>query len=181
MRMFICGLLLLISSTSATAAQKENTMSGLTLAIKEVKPSGVVTVEINNTSQKPIRIWNDANSWGAAHMRILLIRDGRLKTFFENPDQMFTRNGPGFDEIAAGAKIDRELSLNGGNWCGFGHCSQYKDHGFGGREASFERGDILIVIYDVPKLYVFPEARDSVDAGKAGVWYGVATAMTVVP
>jgi hypothetical protein len=28
-------------------------------------------------------------------------------------------NYPRFDEIAAGAKIDRELSLNNGNWCGF--------------------------------------------------------------
>jgi len=155
-------------------------MSGLTLMIKEVKPSGVVTVEINNSSQEPIRIWQDSNSWGAAHWRVLLIRNGRLETFFENPDQGFTVNGPGFDEIAAGAKIDRELSLNGGNWCGFGHCSQYKEHGFGGREASFERGDILIVVYDVPMQLVFPESHGSVMAGKAGVWYGVATAMTVV-
>ena len=54
------------------------------------------------------------------------------------------------------------------------------EHGFGGREVSFERGDILIVIYDVPKQLVFSEAPDSVQAGKSGVWYGVATALTVV-
>ena len=155
-------------------------MGGLTLAIKEVKPSGVVTVEINNSSQKPIRIWNEANSWGAAHWRVLRIRKGNLETFVENPNRSFTRNFPGFEEIAGGAKIEQELSLNNGNWCGFGHCSPYYEHGFGGREVSFERGDVLIVIYDVPKQLVLSEAPDSVQAGKAGVWYGVATAMTVV-
>jgi len=180
MRMFVCGLLLLISSTSAIAAQKENALGGLTLAIKEVDPSGVITVEINNSLRKPIRIWNEANSWGAAHWRVLLIRNGRLMTFYENPDQMFTRNGPGFKEIAGGAKIERQLSLNNGDWCGFGHCSSYSDHGFGGREVNFKRGDILIVIYDVPKQDVFPEAPITVEASKMGVWYGVATAMTVV-
>jgi hypothetical protein len=157
MRTLICGLLLLISSTNAIAAQKENTMGGLTLAIKEVKPSGVVTVEIDNSSQKPIRIWKESNSWGAAHWRVLRIRKGALETFFQNPDQGFTRNVPGFEEIAGGAKIEQELSLNNGNWCGFGHCSPYYEHGFGGRKASFKRGDILIVIYDVPRKEVFGE------------------------
>jgi hypothetical protein len=176
----ICGLLLLISATNAATAQKENAMGGLTLAIKEVKPSGVVTVEMDNSSQKPIRIWQEGNSWGAAHWRVLLIRSGQLETLFENPDQGFAMNVPRFDKVAAGAKIDRELSLNNGNWCGFGHCSQYNEHGFGGREVSFERGDILIVIYDVPRLDVYPESHMSAMAAKAGVWYGVATAMTVI-
>jgi len=133
MRTFICGLLLLISAASTTVAQKEDTMGGLTLVIKEVKPSGVLTVETNNSSQKPIRIWQEGNSWGAAHWRVLLIRNGRLETFFENPDQGFAMNAPRFNKIAVGAKIDQELSLNSGNWCGFGHCSQYNEHGFGGR------------------------------------------------
>jgi hypothetical protein len=180
MKTIVCGLLLLISATVTTTAQKESTMGGLVLAIREVNPSGVVKVEIDNSSKKPIRVWDEANMWGASHWRVLLIRNGRLETFFENPDQQFTMNYPRFDEIAAGAKIDRELSLNNGNWCGFGHCSLHNEHGLGDREVSFERGDILIAIYDVPKLYAFPEARDSVMAVKAGVWSGVATAMTVV-
>jgi len=179
MRMIMCGLLFLIWA-NATEAQKESTTGELTLAIKEVNLSGVVTVEMINSSQQPIRIWQEGNSWGAAHWRVLLIRNGQLETFFENPDQGFAMNEPRFDRVAAGAKIDRELSLNAGDWCGFGHCSQYYEHGFGGREVSFERGDVLIVIYDVPRLDVYPESHMSAMAAKAGVWYGVATAMTVV-
>jgi hypothetical protein len=180
MRAIICVFLLLISAAGATAAMQEATRDELTLVIKDVKPAGVVTVEMNNSSQKPLRVWNEANTWGDAHWRVLLIRDGRLETFFENPGQMFTMNYPRFDEIAVGAKIDRELGLNNGGWCGFGHCSQFGEHGFAGREVSFEHGDILIVIYDVPKLFINPESKGSVMAVKAGVWYGVATAMTVV-
>jgi len=169
MRAIICGLLLLISLTSAIAAQKEDPMSGLTLVIKEVKPSGVVAVEMNNSTQKPIRIWNEAFSWGAWHWRILLIRDGHLKTFLENPDRVFTRNGPGFKEIAAGEHFDRKLDIVGEGW-----------RGPDVQNIRLKRGDIIIVIYDVAKQEAFLEAPDSVAASKMGVWYGVATAMTVV-
>jgi hypothetical protein len=169
MRVFVCGLLLLISSTSAIAAQKEDAMGGLALTIKEVKTAGVVTVEMNNSSQKPIRIWNEAYSWGAGHWRILLMRNGRLKTFFENSERMFTKNGPGFKEIAEGGHLERRLDIVGEGW-----------RGPDVQETRFVHGDILIVIYDVPKQEVFLEAPDSVAASKMGVWYGVATAMTVV-
>jgi hypothetical protein len=169
MRLFVCGLLLLISPTSAITAQNQSPMGGLTLAIKEVKPAGVVTVELNNSSQKPIRIWGEANSWGAAHWRVLLIRDGRLKTFFENPDRMFMRNGPGFNEIAVGGHFERKLDIVGEGW-----------RGPDVQKIRFVRGDVLIVIYDVPNQFVYSEAPISVAASKMGVWYGVATATTVV-
>jgi len=55
MRLFVCGLLLLISPTSAITAQNQSPMGGLTLAIKEVKPAGVVTVELNNSSQNGVK------------------------------------------------------------------------------------------------------------------------------
>jgi hypothetical protein len=89
MKTIVCGLLLLILATVTTTAQKESTMGGLVLAIREVTPSGVVKVEIDNSSKKPIRVWDEANMWGASHWRVLLIRNGRLETFFENPDQQF--------------------------------------------------------------------------------------------
>ena len=169
MRIFICGLLLLISTTDAIAAQKGNTIVGLTLAIKDAKASGAITLQIDNSSQKPIRLWEEANSWGAAHWRVLLVRDGRLETFFENPDQAFTRNFPAFYEIAAGRHIERTLDIAGEGW-----------RGLDAQKIRFERGDVLIVIYDVPRPEVFPEFSVSVEADKMGVWYGVATAMTTV-
>lgn len=169
MRSFICGLLLLISSTSPIAVEKENTVDGLNLAISEVKPSGVVIVEIKNSSHKPIKVWEEANSWGAAHWRVLLIRDGQLKTFFEEPDRGFTRNIPAFKEIATGGHIYRELDVSGQGW-------RRPD----AQKVSFERGDILVVIYDVPKADIWPEAPITVEASKIGVWYGVATALTTM-
>jgi len=144
-------------------------MGGLNLVIKEVKSSGVVILEIKNSSQEPIKVWEEANSWGAAHWRVVLIRDGRLKTFFEEPDQGFTRNIPAFKEIAAGGHIDRELNIAGEGW-------RRAD----AQKVSFERGDVLIVIYDVPKPEIWPEAPITVEVSKMGVWYGVATVLTTV-
>ena len=97
----------------------------------------------------------------------MLIRSGRLETFFLNPDQIITTNGPTFNEIAGGARIQYNLDLNGGNWCGFGRCTKYNERGFGGKSVSFDPNDTLIVIYDVPATQ---EARDN------GVWYGVIAA-----
>jgi hypothetical protein len=169
MRILIYGLLLILSSARAVAGEKENIMSGLTLSIKEVKSSGVITVEINNSSQNPIKIWKEGNSWGAGHWRVLLINGGRIRAFFQNPDQVFTRNFPAFNEIPARGFIDRKLDIAGEGW-------RRSDVG----KIEVEHGDTLIVIYDVPKHLVFPEAPDSVEADKMGVWYGVVTTMTVV-
>src|ERR1051326_7856661 len=72
-------------------------------------------------------------------------------------------------EIGAGAQTEQKLDLNGGNWCGFGHCCAYNEHGFGVREASFEPGDIIVVTYDVPRTN---------EATKMGIWYGVTASLT---
>ena len=108
---------------------------------------------------------------GAVHWRIFLVREGRLETFFQNPDQGFTVNWPVSIEIAAGGQIVRKFDLNGGNWCGLGHCSSHSERGFGGKTMSFEPNDTVIVIYDVP---VTQEGSDN------GVWYGVIAATGTV-
>lgn len=138
----------------------------------EASRAGDIAVEILNPSKKPIKLWNDSNSWGAASWRVLLLRKGQLETFFQNPDQMFTVNRPTFNEITAGGRLEQKLDLNGGNWCGFGHCSPYNERGFAGKKINFESNDIVIVIYDVPATQ---EARE------LGVWYGVIAATTTVP
>ena len=162
---FVC----LFLATIAVAEDKP--MKGLDIKIVEVPPSGSVTVKISNSSKDLIKVWQESNSWGAARWRVLLIRKGHLETFFQNPNQRFTRNIPTSNEIAAGAQIEQKLDLNGGDWCGFGHCSAYNEHGFSGREASFEPGDIVVVTYDVPRTN---------EASKMGVWYGVTGALTIV-
>ena len=171
MRAFFCVLLIFGNLFYAPPVAKGKSMSGLKVKIVEVLPSGRITVELGNSSKELIRIWRDSNSWGADRWRVLLFRKGRLETFFQNPDQAFTRNIPTSDELAAGARIEKKLDLNGGNWCGLGHCAIYNERGFGGEKVSFEPNDMIIVTYDVPL---------TTEAHKLDVWYGVATASTTV-
>ena len=103
--------------------------------------------------------------------RVLLLRSGQLETFFQSPSQIFTLNQPTFNEIPPGGRLEQRLDLNGGNWCGLGHCTRFDQRGFGGKTMSFEPNDTVIVIYDVP---VTQEGRDN------GVWHGVIAATAIV-
>jgi hypothetical protein len=172
MRVAFCSLLFLLISSSCeqskpvTITSKEiveplaQSTGPLQLSIAQASSSGAAVVRITNASEKPLRMWKDSNSWGAARWRILLIRKGQLHTFFQNPDHDFTRNIPSFNEIAPGASIEQKLNLNDGDWRGI-------DSG----KVQFTSGDYLIVLYDVPFT---PEALNS------NVWYGVASAITTV-
>jgi hypothetical protein len=106
------------------------------------------------------RISKDSNSWGAARWRVLVLRNGQLQTFFQNPDRDFTVNMPTFVEIAGGSHLEQSLDLNDGTWR-----SSEKE------PVTLTPGDTVLVIYDVPFT---PESL------KLGVWYGVATTSTVI-
>jgi hypothetical protein len=140
-------------------------MNNVEIKITNVSSSGRVDVMINNPHNFPIKIWKESNSWGAARWRVLVLRRGTVETFFGNPDQVFTRNIPAFNEIEGPAQLKQGLDLNGGNWCWRSQCSMYNEKGIGGQEISFEADDVIVVIYDVPR---------TVEAVKMGVWYGVA-------
>ena len=155
----------------ASARSTEEPTKALNITKLEVSLAAQVTLQLENSSKATLRIWKDSNSWGAACWRVLLIRNGRLEVFFQNPDQEFTRNGPAFDEIPGGGHLDQKLDLNGGNWCGLGHCSIHSERGFGGKKFNFEPNDTVIVIYHVP---VTQEAHDN------HVWYGVIAATATV-
>jgi len=149
-----------IAVGSAVAAS--DVLKDLKLTVVKVSHSGTVTVSMTNSSrQKSLRVWRESNSWGALRWCVLLIRKGQVSTIFEDPDGVgFTRNIPTFDEIAAGSYIDRQLDVNGEYWS---HAGRDKIH--------FETGDQVIVLYDVP-----PEN----EAKQMHVWYGVASATTIV-
>jgi len=149
----------------------EKAMNTLNITKLEVSRAAQVTLQLENSSKEPVRVWKGSNSWGAACWRVFLIRNGTLEVFFQNPDQEFTKNGPGFNEIPGGGHLDQKLDLNGGNWCGLGHCSIHSERGFGGKKFNFEPNDTVIVIYDVP---VTQEAHDN------HVWYGVIAATAEV-
>jgi hypothetical protein len=145
-------------------------MRGLVLRIVKLSPPARVAVEISNRSDKPIRIWKDSNSWGAARWRVLLVTDRDLEVFYQNPDQVFTRNIPSFTEIPAGAHIERDLDLNAGNW-----------RGTEGRSITFKPKSVIIVVYDVPKEFGWADAPVTIQAREMHVWYGVVAALAKVP
>ncbi len=141
------------------------------IKLLRVSQTGVITVELSNPSKSALKIWQGSNSWGAACWRVLLIRHGHVEAFFQNPYQIFTANAPIFDEIAPGARLERSLDLNGGNWCGFGHCASYNERGIAGKRISVESNDVIVAVYDVPPT------REATDMG---VWRGVIAALKTV-
>jgi len=164
MKIFFGSMLVFVNLLCASTVAKDRS-NDLTIKIVEISRSGEITVGVSNSSTEPIRVWRESNSWGAAHWRVLLIREGQLRTFFQNPDQLFTKNNPAFDEIAAGAHIEKKLNPNGENW-----------RGLDGRKIDFESGDTVIVVYDVPKEFGWPDAPVTVEARNMCVWYGVTAA-----
>src|SRR5215472_18471589 len=151
MKTILCTLLVLFTAFGVSAATYDKLVSSLVIKVSDISASGSISVEISNTSKEPIRLWRDSSSLGAARWRVVRIRNGRLETFFQNPNQRFTRNSAVPVELAGGAHTQQKLDLNGGNWCGFGHCAEYNERGFGGQQVSFEPNDIVVVTYDVPR------------------------------
>ena len=141
------------------------------IKIVSVDHSGRIAIELNNESNSPLRIWDDSNSWGAARWRVLVLGKGQLTGFFQNPNRAFTRNGPGFVEIAIAAHVNKSMDLDDGDWCTLDVCPSRDQRGSSVRRVNLETGDVVIAIYDVP---VTGEAR------KMKVWYGVAAATTTV-
>ncbi len=142
---------------------------GLDLQLRVVNANrdGKFTVEMRNTSEKPMRIWRTGNSWGEMNWRVFRVSKSGAETFFESPVQMFTKNTPNYVVIEPKSHITRELDLNGGNWCGRGHCSWWGEHGLGGKQVTFDSGDTVVISYDV---------RPSDESFKLNVWVGVTAA-----
>lgn len=151
-------------STQDVTASAPPPGTNLTIDVAAAVGSGKLTVGITNSSRNTIRIWSESNSWGAMNWRIFVVRNGKVESFFQNPNQLFSKNTPEFNEIKTRQRITRQLDLNGGNWCGRGVCSWWDERGFGGKSVKFERGDTILVVYDV---------RPTNEAVQMSVWYGV--------
>ena len=158
--------------SGATGSGSGEAANGLVLTIKEVAQSGRVVLDIGNVSGRPIRLWKESNSWGAARWRVLRLRGERLDTFYENPDQDFLLNRPQLEEIRPGEHVVRALNPNAGNWCAFGRCTKELERRTKDQSVSFESGDVTIVIYDVPDM---PPLSYQLKA-----WYGVIAASATV-
>lgn len=178
MKTFFCVLLILAVFFAASYAEHDKSIIydlkivyDLKIKITGISPSGIINVETNNSSKVPIKVWRESNSWGASRWRVNVIRKENIEAFFQNPNMEFSKNGPVFDEIAAGAHTIRKLDLNGGNWCGLRRCTLFDERRSGKEQIHFEAGDEIIVSYDVPFTY---------EAWNMGVWYGVASTLMTV-
>src|ERR1051325_1040498 len=154
-RLFLCFLL--TTNAGSFIGETRDETNGLTIRLVKIDHSGHINIDLNNESSKPIRTWDDSNSWGAARWRVLVLSKGRLEGYFQNPNRAFTRNGPGFSEIAGKAHIERTIDLNDGDWCTLDKCPSRDQRGTSVRQVRLEVGDVVIAIYDVP---VTGEARE---------------------
>lgn len=143
----------------------------LQLRIVDASRDGKFTIEMWNTSEKAIRIWQTGNSWGEMNWRVFHVSKSGVETFFESPIQMFTKNTPGDVVVEPKSHITRKLDLNGGNWCGREHCSWWDEHGLGGKQVAFDPGDTVVVSYDV---------RPTEESFKLKVWIGVTAAVGTI-
>jgi len=167
LRSVFAALMFLALFCDSAAGQTWST-NEIAIKISKVSYSGEITISIANTSSSPVRIWEEANSWGRGRWRIFVFRNGHLQTFFQNPAQQFTANFPSFREIAPGAQIEEKLNPNDNEWCSLGHCrNSYPPRHTpeDDRKTDFQPGDLIIVDCDVPR---FPESR------RLHVWWGVA-------
>ena len=144
---------------SAFAAERQD--QAPTLKIAGVLPSGVIKLEMHNSSKEPLRIFRESNSWGAARWRVFRIRKGELETFFLTTRYtLFTMNNPTSDLLQAGEKLEYRLDLSNREWSSSGD-----------GKIGFESGDLLMVSYDVPL------SREAIEEK---VWWGVAaTSMAI--
>jgi hypothetical protein len=169
---YICICFALAVSTCLSFADEMPT-NGLTIRSVQARESGIIELEIINSSKEKIRVWQESNSWGSAHWRVLVLRNNGLLLYFQNPRQRFTVNAPRFNELLPGQHLSQNLNLNGGNWCDTEYCSQYDESGIGGKAVEFKKGDIVIVIYDVPFTY-----NSAIQRLK--IWYGTVAVTTGV-
>ncbi len=160
---FFLALILSSHSLFGQSEGQDKPMDAITLKIIQASAAGIVKLEVRNSSEKPVKLFKESNSWGAGRWRLLLIRNGKLELFSETlKKREFTRNFPAFDEFAKGAHFEQKLDLNGEEWCDV-VC---------GKKVSFKSADTIIVIYDVPV---------STEGFKLGVWWGVVATLTTVP
>ncbi len=84
------------NSSDSLISERDTAINSVKIEKAEATRTGEITVQILNLSKKPIKLWKDSNSWGAACWRVLLLRSGQLETFFQSPSQIFTLNRPTF-------------------------------------------------------------------------------------
>src|SRR5208283_4805722 len=75
MKIDYCAMFVLVALFCGSATTKGISMNDLKIEIRDVTPSGSITVRVSNSSKDVIKLWKQSNSWGAACWRVLLVRN----------------------------------------------------------------------------------------------------------
>jgi len=136
---------------SIAHAQPTNLL-GITL---NVKPhTARIIVHFNNKGSTPLRLWGNGNSWGWDNVRFIVIRDQVPFYFRRNPEEIFTRNGPGYDEVGKLKSLDRAFDISDGSWVASKNAPK-----------ELLRSDTVICAYAI---------NSTPEAAKYDVWIGTA-------
>ena len=161
MKLHHYALYFIIALLSGSAVAESKSLNHLALSILNTTQAGDINVRLVNSSNEPLRLWTETNIWGAYRWRVIVLREGKVKIFFEDPDGIvFTKNVPTWQEIKGDSFFDMKLQLSGEDWYRPNHV-----------KPDLRAGDQLIVIYDVPPS---PEAH------KMSVWYGIVAASSTI-
>jgi len=133
---------------TSTAAPEQ-----IELLITKVTRPTHLDVRVENRANVPVRIFRDYVSFGWARWRVIVVRNGKLREYMQNPDREFTKNGPEYNEIPVGGGHAFDFDFSSDDWTCSGEC---KDKGI-------MPNDTAILIYDVPM---------TLQARRFGVWYG---------
>jgi len=132
----------------------------LTLQVTEVRATSVA-VRLRNVTQASVNLPEQSNSWGAACWRIVRIRNGQSFVGYQTLTHGFTVNVPTTHSLAPGATWQQVLDLTKEEW-----------KASGANDLRIQRGDIIVVTYDVPYSDILV---------RANAWFGVVGGVATAP
>ena len=132
--------------------------SALNISVKADPRTGTIIVHFINPGSGPIRLWKGPNSWSWDNVRFIIIRDHVSSYFRRDPEEIFTRNIPAYDEVSEHKSLDRVFSVFDGSWVASKNAPK-----------QLEKGDTIICVYAV---------NPTPEAAKYEVWVGTACGMS---
>jgi len=75
-------------------------------------------VALTNRSGKPVKIWEDSNSWGHAALRFEISKGGGGKAIVRKKERDWRKNVPTFWTIEDGGRVVYEVDLGSDEWEG---------------------------------------------------------------
>ena len=116
MRWLLCAYMLLSCETSLIGDDRPALPQDLAVKVTEAMKFPIITIEYQNNSNGPLRIWSASNSWGWRNLRFsVVLKDGRM-IYIERKDRDFIKNNPNFTTVEGSKNVSRDVDLQDGWW-----------------------------------------------------------------